>query len=48
VQVSSERVGASLSGEPSEDAATVVVEDLVELVACVGQDAGGGNPRRER
>jgi hypothetical protein len=29
--------------EPSQDAATVVVEDLRDLVAGVGQDAGGGD-----
>jgi len=42
-QVSSERVGAALAGEPGKNAATIVVEDLAELVAGVGQDAGGGD-----
>jgi hypothetical protein len=41
--ISSERVGAALAGEPGKDAATVVVEDLRELVAGVCQDAGGGD-----
>jgi hypothetical protein len=41
--VSSERVGAALFGEASLDAPAVVVEDLAELVACVGQDAGRGD-----
>jgi len=35
----SERVGAALAGEPGNNAATIVVEDLAELVAGVGQDA---------
>jgi hypothetical protein len=37
--VRSERVGAALAGEPGDNAATIVVEDLAELVAGVGQDA---------
>ena len=41
--VRSERVGAALAGEPGKDAATIVVEDLAELVAGVGQDAGRGD-----
>ena len=39
----SERVGAALAGEPDKDAATVIVEDLRELVGGVGQGAGGGD-----
>ena len=41
--VSSERVRAALAGEPDKDAATIVVEDLAELVAGMGQDAGRGD-----
>jgi len=41
--VRSERVGATLAGEPGKDAATIVVEDLAELVAGVDQDAGRGD-----
>jgi hypothetical protein len=37
-QVLPARVGAALAGEPDQDAAMVVVEDLRELVAGVGQD----------
>ena len=39
---SSEQVGAAPAGEPGKDAATIGVEDLAELVADVGQDAGRG------
>jgi hypothetical protein len=42
-RVSSERVGAALAGEPGKGAATVLVEDLAELVAGVGQNAGRGD-----
>ena len=42
-RVSLERVGAALAGEPGKDAATIGVEDLAELVAGVGEDAGGGD-----
>ena len=41
--VSLERVRAALAGEPDKDAATIVVEDLAELVAGMGQDAGRGD-----
>ena len=41
--VSSERVGAALAGEPGKNAATIVIEDLAELVAGVGQDASGSD-----
>jgi hypothetical protein len=41
-QVSSERVGVAVAGEPGKNAATIGVEDLAELVAGVGQDASGG------
>ena len=41
--VRSERVGATLAGEPGKDTATIVVEDLAELVASVGQNAGRGD-----
>jgi hypothetical protein len=39
----SERVGAALACEPGKNAATIVVEDLSELVAGMGQDAGRGD-----
>jgi len=41
--VSSKWVGAALAGESGNGAATVLVEDLAELVAGVGQDASGGD-----
>jgi hypothetical protein len=38
--LSSEWPGEAILGEPSEATAAVVVEDLSELIARVGQDAG--------
>lgn len=38
-----ERPLAALAGEAGEDATAVLVEELDELVACVGQDARRGD-----